>query len=114
MWCEDNIVDPTTIIKDEYVRVSPWPVDISDEGVFNVAHTLSIGGNFLQGIRNGTEVHLTVVDNDGNKVNCTDLGVSNLFPRKLNSNQRYYLCSFYNSNTFLILSNIFRNSWAWN
>jgi hypothetical protein len=69
------------------MKVSPWPVAITDDGVVAVDHTLSIGGDFLKGIRAGVLMHVTVEDDLGNKVECTDVGVSNLFPRKPNSNQ---------------------------
>ena len=84
-WCEGT--DPSALIQNEYMKVSPWPAEITDDGVVAVDHTLTIGGDFLKGIRSGAVMHVTVEDDLGNEVECTNVGVSNLFHRKLNSNQ---------------------------
>ena len=78
-WCPGT--DPTAFVTDEYIDVSPWPVDITEEGFANVAHTLAIGGNLVTAIPPNTVLHVTVHDNDQNAVPCTNLGVSNLFHR---------------------------------
>ena len=63
--------------------LNPTTFDISPEGVLNVAHKLSFGGNLILGTPADTELRVTVYRDDGSESPCRNLKVRNVSLQEL-------------------------------